>query len=302
MRNGRAFLSVAVAAAVLLTGAVAMADGRKGGGPTTNQPTQAPSPPPLSCSTGLFDARVSSGPTFVPCDAPGGLCTAIEYEVTSIAPPRKRPTHVLALEGVGVWNVEPMGSQWYAPCEGTPGDDDAGFGRNACHQQAIKVNSKSGVARFKVILAGLRLPGPTSIAAPSCDDDPRHGHDVSACTILGLGLEGGSNPYQATQGTERVNFKGCVVEFTRDSLTGDVVKAQLLTPTSIETGEACQSPTLNDDGFIDPRHVGEIQVTVGEVNLGTGKFGDGYIATGRESCTTRVIGGRVYTWGTQPCP
>jgi hypothetical protein len=35
--------------------------------------------------------------------------------------------------------------------------------------------------------------------------------------------------------------------------------------------------------------------------LGKGKFGDGYISTGGDSCTTRVIGGKVYTWGT-PCP
>jgi hypothetical protein len=295
MRETRAFFSVAIAAAaVLLAGTVAVADGRTGGRPPTNVPTPAPSPPPMSCSTGLFDVRVRSGPTFVPCSAPGGQCTAIEYEAAPTRP-TKRSRQIFVLQGVGVWDVLPKGSRWYAPCDGIPSEHDSGFGRNACHEQAIRISMR-GVTRFKVILAGLRRTNPTSVGALKYD----HDDDVEACTILGIGLEGGPSPDQTTQRTETIDFKGCVVGFTRDPVTGEVEKARLLTATS-SSGEACQSPTLADDGTIDPLPVGEVEVLLGEENLGFGKFGDGYISTGTESCTTRVIGGRVYTWGA-PCP
>jgi hypothetical protein len=298
MQDRKTFFSVAImAAAVLLAGTVAMADGKKGGRPATSVPTPAPSPPAMSCSTGLFDARVSSGPTFVPCDAPGGQCTEIEYEVAPTPHNKKKPRQVFVLEGVGVWDVLPKGSRWYAPCDGIPGEHDSGFGRNACHEQAIKINTK-GVTRFKIILAGLRRPSPTSVGAPK--HDQHDDDDVEACSILGIGLEGGPNADQVTLRTETINFKGCEVEFTRDSVTGEVEKARLLTATS-NAGDPCESPTLNDDGTIEPRPVGEVEVLVGPVNLGFGKFGDGYISTGTQSCTTRMIGGRVYTWGA-PCP
>ena len=296
MRKRKAFFLVAItAAAVMLAGTVAMADGNRGGRPATSVPTPAPSPPPTSCSTGLFDVRVSSGPTFVPCDAPGGQCTEIEYEVAPTPHRGKKPRQVFVLEGVGVWDVLPKGSQWYAPCDGIPGEYDSGFGRNACHEQAIKINTK-GVTRFKIILAGLRRPSPTSVGALKYDhhDDD----DVEACTILGIGLEGGPNKDQLTQTTETIDFKGCKVEFTRDPVTGDVVKAQLTedSPTS------CEGPSLDPaTGVIAPRPVAEVEVLVNGRNLGFGKFGDGTFSTGTDSCTTRVIGARVYTWGA-PCP
>jgi hypothetical protein len=139
------------------------------------------------------------------------------------------------------------------------------------------------------------------VAVPESDDGPSRGDDkVAACTILGIGLEGGPDPNQLTQTSERIDFKGCVVEFTRDPVTGEVEKAQLLTPTST-SGEACESPSLQKDGTIAPRPIGEIEVLLGGTPLLEPKFGDGYISTGTESCTTRVIGGRVYTWGS-PCP
>jgi hypothetical protein len=50
------------------------------------------------------------------------------------------------------------------------------------------------------------------------------------------------------------------------------------------SGETCQSPTLNlGDGTIDARPVEEVEVLLGAENLGFGKFGDGYVSTGKES-------------------
>jgi hypothetical protein len=254
-------------------------------------PTPEPSAAPTSCNTGSFDVTVSSGPTLVPCGATGGQCTEIEYQVVPSPPNHKKPSHVFALEGVGVWAVQGPGNQWYAPCDGDP---VIGLGRNSCHEQAIKINPNASTQKFKIILAGARSTGPTSVATMK-------GHDVGACRILGIGYEAGPNPDQAAQGTETIDFKGCVVQFTRDPLTGEVVKAELLTPET-PSGEECQSPTLGDDNkTIAPRPVVELAVSLAGYELGTGKFGDGYISTGTDSCTTRVIGGKVYTWGS-PCP
>jgi hypothetical protein len=301
MRNRKAFFSVGIAgAAVLLAATAVMAGDKKGGGGATNVRTPAPSPPPTSCETSLFDVRVSGGPTFVPCSAPGGQCTEIEYEVASTHHGSKS-REILVLQGVGVWDVLPKGSQWYPPCEGVGGEHDSGFGQGSCHEQAIKVKLKRGATRFKVLLAGLRRPSPTSVAA--LDDDHRYhdDDDVEACTILGLGLEAGPNPDQTTLRKETINFKGCEVAFTRDAVTEEVVEARLLTSVS-DSGEPCKSPTLDEESrIITPLPVREVEVTLGGVPLGAGKFGDGYVSTGTESCTTRVIGGRVYTWGS-PCP
>jgi hypothetical protein len=305
MCHRKAFFSGATTVAALLAGTVAMAGGGNGWRGATNVPTPAPPPPPMSCSTGDFDVRVSSGPTFVPCDAPGGQCTEIEYVVVTTGHDhkKKKPSHVFVLQGVGVWDVEPPGSQWYAPCEGIPGERDPGFGRSVCHEQAIKINTRRGVTNFKITLAGLRRPSPTSVAILTGDDHHGWKHDddrVSACTILGLGLEAGPNPDQTTLRTETIDFKGCEVEFTRDAVTEEVVEARLLTSVS-DSGLPCQSPTLDEENRIKPLLAAEVEVSLGRFNLGAGKFGEGYVSTGTESCTTRVIGGRVYTWGS-PCP
>jgi hypothetical protein len=47
--------------------------------------------------------------------------------------------------------------------------------------------------------------------------------------------------------------------------------------------------------------VDKLKVTLDGVDLGSGQFGSGYVSSGSASCTTRIIGGRLYTWGS-PCP
>jgi len=296
MRTSKAFLSctTVAAAALLLVATAPMATGgshdHDSGG---SVPTAAPGPPPTSCSTGLFSLSVSRGPSFVSCTPtstnPSGQCTEIEYTVTDGG----TPDHVAAVEGVGIQYVTGPGNQFYAPCKGDPVTD---LGENSCHEQAAKFNPNSSANTFAIGLAGERKPGPTTVAT-------RKGLlRLGQCTILGIGLEGVASPDQTTQTTENINFKGCVVQFTRDPATGEVVKAQLLTDFG-DSGIACESPTLNiGDKTIDPKPVGEIEVFVAGKDLGPGKFGDGFVSTGNDSCTTRVIGGKVYTWGTKPCP
>jgi hypothetical protein len=281
MRYQKAFLScAAVAAAGLLAGPVAHAAGPSG----TNVQTPAPDPPPLSCSTGLFTLRVSSGPSSVGCSAVGG-CTQIEYEVVSGG----TPDHVAVLEGIGVWFVDGPGNQWYPPCAGDPVTD---LGERSCHEQAAKVNPTDAVKKFKVGLAGQRKPSPTSIAT-------KKGNKVGSCRILGIGLESGPNPSEPQPMTETIESgDGCSVVFTFSG-GGDLLSARL-TQASIDAG--CESPNLGEDGSIELQDVNDVEVSLNGQALGAGKFlSNGYIVSGTNSCTTRIINGRLVTWG-NPCP
>jgi len=273
MRNRMAFFSVAIPPAVaLLAGTVVVAAGPR---ETRSTSAVAQAPRLSSCRVGDYEFTVSRGPTFVPCE--GGQCTEIEYQVSLST------DLVYALEGKGVVEVSNGGTA-FAPCEGV-----GAFGRGSCHEQAVRVTpDRSG--KFKITLAGPRLPSPTSVAISV--DPPQ------ACEILGLGLENSPSPDQTTQTTETVDFKGCVVEFTRDASTGEVVSAQL----TRDSPDNCTSPFLGPGRTIVPQPVTDLEVKLQDgTSLGKGKFGEGYISTGSNSCTTRVIGGKVYTWGS-PCP
>lgn len=273
MRTSQTFLfAAAVTALALLTATGVLA--------------QAPPPPPPTSCTNAFGTtfKVSSGPNFVDCDGipDGPQCTEIEYEVSGAN------NDVYALQGLGVVSVTPAG-QIAAACNGI-----GSFGKGSCHEQAIKTRP-DGFGKLKITLAGLRNASPTSLATGP-------GNDQKACRIVGIGLEDGPNPAQATQKTEIINFKGCKVEFTRDPWTNDVTDAKLLTQTG-DGGKLCKSPTLQDDNItIAPRPAGELQVTLTGLHLGRGKIGSGLYSSGKDSCTTYVIGGVVYTWGTDPCP
>jgi hypothetical protein len=257
-----------VVASVLIAGA----GGTTGSG-GTNVPTPAPSPPPTSCSTGLFQVRVTGGPSFVSCGAAGGQCTEIEYTVTGGI-----PDHVAAVEGVGVWYMAGPGNQWYQPCEGDP---VTSLGKNSCHEQAAKFNPNAQVQKFKIGLAGVRKPSPTAVAT-------KKGSRIGVCRILGIGLESGPNPFQQVQKTETVRFKNCSVDFHYDAATGEFLSAEL-------------APDSAGCDFYETT-IDQVTLTVpGAGELTDAKFGEGYISTGSDSCTTRIIGGKVYTWGS-PCP
>ena len=270
MRNRKAFfLGAIAAAAVLLAGTVVMA--------------QEPTPLTACTTRNETTFTVTSGPSFVSCQGPGGVtqCTEIEYEVSTSR------FEVFALEGKGVVEVLGGGEPFIAePCEGVDG-----FGLGACHQQAIRTFTDEG-RRFKIVVAGERRPGPSSVAVNLGDGV------FFPCEILGIGIENTRNPEQVTQTTETVDFKGCVVEFTRDATTSEVVRAQL----TEDSPEGCESPFLDQGRILRPQPVADLEIKLKDGRtLGRGKFGDGYISTGEESCTTRVIGGKVYTWG-KPCP
>jgi hypothetical protein len=301
MRNSKAFFSVAItAAAALLAGTAVMAAGPKATRsrrPMTQQQaiTQQQAAPPTTCTTEFEAATftVTRGPTFVPCEVPGGQCTEIEYQQVSGS---RRAVYVL--EGKGVVAVYPPneGTVVGPPCLGVDG-----FGAGACHEQAVRTFPDEGGV-FSITVEGVRRPSPTSVAV--------NVEGLESCEILGLGLENSPNPDQTTQTTETIDFEGCAVTFLRDAQTGDVVSAALdpdqsTKPLCTSPGQqdCCRALFAEEDGTtLVPQPVTELEVTLADgTTLGKGKFGDGYISTGGDSCTTRVIGGKVYTWG-KPCP
>lgn len=290
LKKKTAFVSC-TAAALLLAAAGVMATGSSG---SSASPTPAPLPPPTSCMAGGYLVKVVRGPVFVTADDqplcaesasnPTGQCTEIEYEVTGL------PDHVAILQGVGVQYVtggKPYGNKFYRPCEGDPLTDLGDF---SCHEQAAKINPASSVQSFKVGLAGQRRPTPTSVVV-------KKGSTARACTILGMGLEGVASPFAAANTIERIDFEGCAVDFVR-SATGEVVSATL----SPDSPSSCTSPFIETDGkTLKSKPVSALQLTLDGEELGNGQIGEGYVSSGTNSCTTRIIGGRVYTWGS-PCP
>ncbi len=289
MRTSRAFFSSAfVTAAICLAASAGLAGDRDHVG--SNVQTPAPPPPPTSCVAGNFTVSVSRGPLLVSCTAtatnPSGQCTEIEYAVTGGI-----PDHVAALEGVGIQYVIGPGNQWYAPGVGDPVTD---IGEHSVHEQAAKFNPNASVQKFSIGVAGVRNPSPTTVAT-------KKGYNVSLCRILGMGLENVTSPFQTTQKVDTKVFKGCAVSFVLDPTTGQVVSAALdldasskpLCKGGEQPGTCCSDLLTND--------ISALEISLGGTSLGTPKFGNGYISSGENSCTSYVIGGRVYSWGS-PCP
>jgi hypothetical protein len=101
---------------------------------------------------------------------------------------------------------------------GIPSERKSGFGRDSCHEQAIKVDIARGVTRFKIVLAGLRHPSPALVA------DLRYNHDddIEACTKPGPRAQGRAVSLPV-QRTERITSRA-VRWVCRDPVTGEVQK------------------------------------------------------------------------------
>jgi hypothetical protein len=273
MRNkNKAFLSCAmVAALALLASPAAMATGSS------------------SCSSFTPTITILAGPcpvdsaTPVAC-ATSGRYTGIKYKITG------NPDHVATVVTSNNTVLLPTGFQSYAACTGDPVTE---LGKGSCHEKAVKVNPNSAAAgQFWLVVDKTKTSTLQSMVA-------KKGSCSKAFAVAGLGLD--VNPFQAAQKVETVNFKGCAVKFQFDVSTGAVVSAALdpddstkpVCPTGVNDGSCC--------AFNGGEDVGHLELSLNGQPLGAGVFGEGYVSSGTNSCTTRVIGGRVYSWGS-PCP
>ncbi|HEY6554284.1 MAG TPA: hypothetical protein VI669_13085 [Vicinamibacteria bacterium] len=274
MRIRMAFLScTVVATAALLAPTAALATGNWG-----------------SCSSFNPNITIVEGPCPVTFNDPLGPSCARPGTATGIKYKNSGSTadHLATLVTANNDVATPSGCQNYSACSGDP---LTGLGKHSCHEKAVKINPATQTAGFWVVAQGTtanktqRLPVMTSIVA-------KKGSCIKSTAILGLGLEGPS-VFQAAKKAETIVFKGCAVKFELDAVTGQVVNAET-DPLQSDPGANCSPLFVND--------VSELSLTLtGLGDLGAGQIGDGYISTGTNSCTTRVIGGRVYTWGSS-CP
>lgn len=159
------------------------------------------------------------------------------------------------------------------------GDNVTGLGKHSCHELAVRLNPNSQTKTFWAVVRGQKQPVQTSIVVKGVGNNC----NTKAYQIVGLGLD--SPPVAPVK--ETLSHGLCSVEFTLDGIGGNVLSAKL---------------TQGSDPGCNLRvdNVEDLQITIGNVPLGL-KFGQGYFQSGETSCTTRVIGGRVYSWGS-PCP
>lgn len=227
---------------------------------------------------------ISNDPLGPSCERPGDA-TGIKYR-NSGSPADHLATLVTANNDVST----ATGNQTYGACSGDPLTH---LGKYSCHEKAVKINPENQTVAFWVVAQATgatksqRLPILTSIAA-------KKGSCIKSVAITGLGLDGPST-FQTTTKTETVVFKGCAVTFELNPVTGEVINA-FNDPSQSHPapGVTCSELITSD--------VGDLSLNLAGVgDLGTGKIGDGYISSGDNSCTTRITGGKVYTWGS-PCP
>jgi hypothetical protein len=277
MRLRVAFLSCTIAAA----GALAAAPATAGDIPTSCKIKLVNEHGTPNGDT--YTVNVVSGPALSSCNSPSGQCTAISYQVTGSVVPER----IGVLEGVGVVSADGGASNIvHPPCHG---DKSTELGKNSCHEQAIGVVPDGSTTNLKVTLDGARSTSPTSLVVVK-------GLFSGTCVIEGTGLDDSAGPFQNVFKIETNVFEGCAVTFKFDS-SGNVVSA-VNDPKQSDPTAVC-SPLVTTT-------IDKLTVTLdipgqGPTALGAGQFGDGYISSGSASCTSRVVAGRVYTWGA-PCP
>jgi len=231
-----------------------------------------------SCSSLSYTFTIVAGPCLVadplnPVCGTDGEYTGIKYKLTG-----SQADHVYTLVTANNTVATPPALQVLPPGEGC--NSSVLLGKDSKHEQCVKVNPQGATRSFWVVVAGKKKPVPTTIAV-------KKGSCFKSYATTGLGTD--TNVFQAVVPKEVVAFKQCKVEFTKDPLSGEVVSAAL----TEDSPETCQ---------IYETTVDQLTVTVpGAGNVGVPKFGDGYVSSGENSCMTRIVGGRVYTWGS-PCP
>jgi hypothetical protein len=209
-----------------------------------------------------------------------GAFTGIQYKITGSA-----KDYVATLVTRNNTVAGPGCNQVYAACAGEPATE---LGKLSCHESALRLRPFPATQSqfFWVVVAGRKQAIETSIAI-------KKGSCVKSYAVPGLGVEGPS-VFQTTKKTETITFKGCAVTFELNAVTGDVINVfNDPDKSSPAPGETCSPLMVNG--------VDKLNLTLDGVDLGSGQIGEGYISTGTNSCTTRVVGGKVYTWGAA-CP
>ena len=150
---------------------------------------------------------------------------------------------------------------------------------------------QTATAPFWIVVTGQKAAVLQSVAV-------KRGSCIKSFAVPGLGFD--VNPFQATQKVETVNFKGCAVKFQYDIVTGAVTSAAIDPTQSTKPGCAVARTTPPAARSTAAQDVSHLKLTLNGQPLGTGQFGEGYVSSGTNSCTTRVIGGQGLHAGAAP--
>ena len=272
-------------------------------------------PCPVSCADNLDGQTIE-------CNS-GFDCTGIVYEINgagksleldeSIKDGGSTDRSTIATKGGGGKGVVILargpvppgfggnGIEVYPPCVGFSTFLELGEG--SCHEQAILYTPPRGNPdgfRFAVVVEGARDIATTAIGIKQSKKE--------FCEILGFGRQipdscvpscGNFNANQTITRKEILDFKGCKLEFIFDLASGAIVDVDLVEGAP----EDCDFLELGVDELtlnVPDIQGGKNSNTKTSIPLG-GTFGDGLISVGTDSCSCRVIGGRVYCWGLR-CP
>ena len=260
---------------------------------------------PMTCTTqgdasvtqegfgsGNFTITVT-GPFRGPCSdyVPGDLgteCTRLHYSV--VPKPSVSTDHVTVLATYDS-DIVPVNSNENTsiPCEG---DTVTGLGVKDCSTRTLRVNPMGSQPTFDLVVRGSKSLTTGAIAL-------KKGKAVEGCRIASLGTDRFDKYAQRTE-VQVLTFKGCTVSIPTDPVTGEGGDA------TITGGENCQLIANGDPvSSIELLHTDEN----GTQSLGMMTYGEGAISSGANSCTTKVISNRIYTWCTcstgdpsPPCP
>lgn len=230
---------------------------------------------PTECTTSGGGWTVVASEPFEASNCPGGgPCTGITYNIT---PHRGEiPDHVAVLAEHDTAIVVPSSNFVSAPCAG---DGVTSLGARDCSSQAVRVNqNQQKVGPFDLIVEDTLQPVGSSIVV-------KKGKVAEQCRIASLGRPFEVfDPRAQVPTSQTFDFEGCQVTIPTDVVTG-------------EGGEA----TLSGDGCVFVANglpVGVAKLIVDGKDVGFATHGLGALSTGSDSCTTRVISNRLYTWCT----
>jgi hypothetical protein len=176
------------------------------------------------------------------------------------------------------------------PCKG---DSSTGLGKYSCHEKAVKIDYADR-QKFWVVVKDNKQPLMTSVVAKKYSN-------TYCAAVLGFGLDSVAAPVTQilTHCTDpEVSSTCCSVEFTLDQIGGSALKAKF-TQESLDND--CSSPEMKADGTILGQPIGNLELVLDGRSLGSANYGIAELNSGDTSCTTKIIGGKVYTYG-KPCP
>jgi hypothetical protein len=230
---------------------------------------------PSQCTTSGGGWTVNVSAPFEPVSCPAERCTGLTYNLT----PRRgeTPDHVAVLVDHEPPIVIPPSTFTSAPCSG---DTVSGLGFRDCSSQTARINqSQQKTGPFDLVVEGVVKPIGASIVV-------KKGKVIEQCRIASLGAPFEVfDPHAQVRTSETIQFKHCEMTIPVDPITGEPGEATL-------TGTGCKFVANGSP-------VQSLSLTVDGVPLGNGNWAaDGGVSTGSNSCTTRTISGRLYSFCT----